>query len=229
MVRFVRLWRRSMERPRYLFDLWGDFHPDRILNAIEPAVPPLQRIVRQVFEDMQDRRRTDEWFRRMNEKDCAWWMSSQIHHEAKECFSDEPQLTFERVNQQNFIKVCESVVVVYKKLRQIKDRDGKEVLVPSNYRTKQNIDMWSQRAIAGIPDLPRVMLGYEFTHELTQIRCYLGMPSGSNEKFRWHREIDMPMLFDDGLGEDTSAEPDPYERIGFEIVEINDHSTERRG
>lgn len=61
------------------------------------------------------------------------------------------------------------------------------------------------------------------------MRCYLGLPRGSNATLQWHREIDSPQGFEDGFGERRTFEEHPAEDFGFEIEEFEDKQSERFG
>jgi len=218
-----------MDRQYFLFDSLGDLHPDHVMRIVEPALPRLRGLVRDTFNDLISRRQSDDAFAWMDEGESAWWMWTQLRHKAKADFHGEPTLNYRRVRQQDFIVVCEEAIVVFKKLRNKLNRDGIAELVTSNYRTRQNMDWWGQRAIDEVPDLPRVIVGYEFRHELTEMRCYLGLPRGSNATLQWHREIDSPQGFEDGFPDDRTFEKQPTEDFGFEIEELDDSKSERFG
>ncbi|WP_145175564.1 hypothetical protein [Rubripirellula lacrimiformis] len=199
------------------------------MKTVEPALPRLRGLVRDTFDDLLIRRHSDDAFAWMDEGESAWWMWTQLRHRAKDDFHGEPMLVYRRVKQQDFIVVCEEAIVVFKKLRNKTNRDGTTELVTSNCRTKQNMDWWGQRAIDEVPDLPRVIVGYEFRHELTEMHCYLGLPRGSNATLQWHREIDSPQGFEDGFTEERTFEEQPTEDFGFEIEELDDSKSERFG
>ena len=208
---------------KYLFDSLGELDPDRVFAKVVPSLPRLRGAVREIFQDLVRRRSEDPAFRRMSEGQSAWWLWTQIHHFAKDDFHGDATLEYRRVKQQDYVVACESVIVVYKKLKRRTDRTGRSVLVPANYRTRQNIDLWGQRAIDGIPDLPRVVFGYELVEELTEIKCYLGLPKGSNSLLRWHREIEN-LEFDDEQA-DPVFESKPIPDLGFEIEEVQESKT----
>ena len=218
-----------MDRQPLLFDVFGVLDPDRVLKTVEPALPRLRGLVRGQFDDLQLRRQNDPAFGWMDEGQSAWWMATQLWNHAKADFHGEPMLTYRRVKQQDYVVVGEEAIVVFKKLRKKKNREGITELVTSNYRTKQNIDWWGQRAVEGVPDLPRLIIGYEFRHELTDMRCYLGLPRGSNASLQWHREIDGPQGFEDGFADEPTFEVHPTEDFGFEIEEFEDNQNERFG
>lgn len=202
---------------QYLFDALGELDPDAVLSTVAPVLPRIRGVVHGTFDDLTRRRSEDAMFLRMSEGELAWWLWTQIHHAAKEDFHGDPALVYGRVKQQDFVLACESVALVFKKLRRRTDRNGQSELVTANYRTRQNMDFWGQRAIEGIPELPRIVLGYELREELSSMRCYLGLPAGSNARLRWHRELPDPEF-----GEDWA--PDVFEREplhdwGFEIEE----------
>ena len=218
-----------MDRQQYLFDSLGELDPDCVLRTLEPALPRLRGLVSDTFDDLLRRRQDDDAFAWMDEGESAWWRWTQIRHKAKADFHGEPMLAYRRVRQQDFVEACEEIVVVYKKLRRKQNRFGNTELVTSNYRTHQNTDWWGQQAMEGVPDLPRVIIGYEFQRELTEMRCYLGLPRGSNACLQWHREIDSKRGFEDGFGEERTFEEQPTEDFGFEIEELDESKANRFG
>ena len=218
-----------MQRQQFLFDPLVELNPDHIMSIVGPALPRLRGLVRDHFDKLQAYRQREEDFAMMNEGQSAWWMATQLENHSRANFHGEPMLEFRRAKQQNFIVVCEEAVVVYKKLRLKTNRDGHTELVTSNYKTRQNMDWWTQQEIEGVPQLPRVILGYEFRHELTEMRCYLGLPRGSNAALQWHREIDSPQGFEDGFTDEHIFEVQPTEEFGFEIEELDEQESERTG
>lgn len=201
-----------------LFDTLGELAPQAIRDLVDPAIPRIRGVVSDVFEDLQVRRTNDPFFSRMEEGELAWWMWTQIKHESENKFREDASLEYCRKNQQSYLLVGEFAMVVYKKLRRVRLPDGSTSLERSNYRTRQNFDLWSQRAINGFPDLPRLVFAYELLDELTSIKYYLGVPKAGQGDFRWREEIlpgEIPVL---GIRKEAEVSHEPADWDGFEII-----------
>jgi len=154
----------------------------------------------------------------MNEAEMAWWLWTQIKHEAETQFVDDASLEYRRSNQQSYLVVGEQAIVVYKKLKRRPLPDGTTRLERANAVTTQNHDFWSQRASQGFPDLPRIIFGYELKEELTSIKFYLGLPKASASDLRWHEEItrdEIPVI---GIQRPFVYEPSAESVPNFELV-----------
>ena len=191
-----------------------EFQPSYVLEKTEPVMPLIAAAFREVFEDLCQRRANDPPFMRMSEGHLAWFLYSHLGSVLQllvEETDDHSLLEYRRVKQQDIFIACESVVLVFKKLKR-RSIDGESFLTRSNYRTRQNIDFWSQVLDGAFPQLPRIVFGYELQAELTKAVCYLGLPYGSNSKLRWHREVDS---MEAGQVQIFSPEPVSDDEPGF--------------
>lgn len=172
-----------------LFPDGSPLSPEQVRDRVDPAIPRITSVFVDVFDDVQQRRSIDPFFQRMNEGQTAWWIWTQIIHESEQRF-DDASLQFCRRSNQSFLIVGEELIVVFKKLRRVKRPRGAGRLERSNYRTAQNMDLWAQRQVAGIPDLPRAVFAYELEKELTAMRLYIGVPSPNSPALTWCQEVD---------------------------------------
>lgn len=182
-------------------------------SVISPLYPELWRIVRQPFDDLLTRRATDRAFRIMDEGETAQWLRPQIVDLARQIFDGHPDVRIERRKQQFFMNYKDAVAITPKKIRSDRDRKG---LTFSSYDTRQNMDYWGRREVDGLPMLPRLIVGYQFVAEMTDIKIYVGYPYG--------KRVRVYLLVPDQSGailgvhqpppEDSGAEEDP----GFRVV-----------
>jgi hypothetical protein len=67
------------------------------------------------------------------------------------------------------------VAITPKKFKPHRDGHG---ITFSSYETRQNADYWKRREVAGLPMLPRLIVGYQFVEEMTDIKIWVAYPYG---------------------------------------------------
>lgn len=153
----------------------GILTEENIENLISPYYPDLWSMIRAPFDDLVTRRANDACFRILDDGDAAQWLRPQIIEKARQAFDGHPTVKVQRRRQQLFINIDNQIAVTPKKLR---DRWMGKGLTFSAYKTKQNKQYWKQEQIDGIPNLPRIIVGYQFMAEMTDIRIWVAYPYG---------------------------------------------------
>jgi hypothetical protein len=142
-------------------------------GIVSPLYPALWRMIREPFDDLVVRRASDAAFRILDEGETAWWMRPQIAERARELFKGHPDVSVEKQDGQFFLKYKQDLAIVPKKLKLRRHR-----LTFSSYPTHQNMAFWEQQAISGLPDMPRLIVGYQFIAEMTDINIWVAYPRG---------------------------------------------------
>lgn len=150
---------------------------EELERLISPLYPRLWRMIREPFEDLRGRRGSDPGFRVLDEGETAQWLRPQIVECARRIFEDDPQIIPRKKNQQFYLEWCGKFAIIPKKLR---SRRGKSRLTFSSYNTVQNLNLWAQRAEDGLPDLPRLLVGYVFVDQMTDIKIWVAYPRGKS-------------------------------------------------
>jgi hypothetical protein len=132
-------------------------------------------MIREPFDDLLVRRVNDPAFRILDEGETAQWLRPQVIERARHLFDGSPDVRVEKKKQQLFVNCRGRVAITPKKL---KPRWRSAGLTFSSYNTSQNKDYWEQRRNNGFPDLPRLIVGYQFVKEMTDIRIWVAYPSG---------------------------------------------------
>lgn len=150
---------------------------DELERLVSPLYPKLWRMVREPFEDLLRRRASDSAFRIMDEGETAQWLRPQIVECARRIFEGDADVVPEKKSQQFFLRWGELFAIIPKKLRRGRFNKG---LTFSSYNTIQNVTFWAQRAEDGLPDLPRLLVGYLFIEEMTDIKIWIAYPRGKS-------------------------------------------------
>lgn len=144
-------------------------------DTCSPLYSPLWRMIREPFNDLLDSRGRDKRFRILTEGECAQFLRPQIVERARELFDEHPDIKIEKCKHQLLIRVRDELAIIPKKLRPRWRDTG---LTFSSYNTHQNTRIWRQQDIDGFPRLPRVIVGYQFVAEMTDIKIWLAYPHG---------------------------------------------------
>ena len=146
---------------------------------VSPLYPQLWRMIRTPFDDLLTRRAEDYSFRILDEGETAQWLRPQIVELARQIFVGNAEVKVEKQNQQLYLKYKDALAITPKKVRP--DRDGKGITF-SSYNTLQNKDYWERREVAGLPMLTRLIVGYQFVNEMTDIKIWVAYPYGKKVK-----------------------------------------------
>jgi len=147
---------------------------EKLEQMLAPLYPPFWRMLREPFDDLAARRASDRAFRILDEGECAQWLRPQIMDCARREFSGSEVLV-EKRRQQVYLNVGGLLAVTPKKFRRNAKKPG---LTFSAYGTPQNLKYWQQQSIDGLPMLPRIIIGYQFIAEMTDIRIWIAYPHG---------------------------------------------------
>jgi len=153
--------------------------PEEELNRrLSPYYPKLWDIVNHPFEDLKRRRASDAGFRVLDEGESAQWLRPQIIERARHTFRDDDSVSVIKRRNQYYLAFGDDFLVVPKKLRREHLRNR---LTFSSYNTNQNSKFWLQQEIEGLPDLPRLIIGYLFIREMTEIQTWVAYPRGKSD------------------------------------------------
>ena len=200
------------------------------MERLTEASPLLWHAITYLWEDLQHSRRDDPRFRFFSEGDTAWWMHSQIRQFAPTLCEDQPELGLSAHttnDHQFYLRLCGDLILVFKKLKRVYSRKQmREVLVRSNYPTRHNREFWAQRHEAGL-DAPRLIVGYEPTKAMSEVRIHVGYPRTKGYQFDWIYE--MPNQFEaaNRLFKLAAPPEEAAERRGFTVVPRPDQADER--
>lgn len=148
---------------------------DQMEAAIEPIYPHLWQMIWGPFSDLLRRRSEDAAFRIMDEGETAQWLRPQIVATARVLFEGNPDVQVEKRRSQLRIKYRNQLAITPKKFRRKWMDRG---LTFSSFETPQNKNYWRQRAVEGIDGLPRIIIGYRFIAEMTDIQVLIAYPHG---------------------------------------------------
>jgi hypothetical protein len=150
---------------------------EELERLVSPLYPKLWRMIREPFDDFSARRANDHAFRILDEGEAAQWLRPQIIECARRLFEGDTAVKVEKKNHQVFLRYEDRFAIIPKKLRANRWRGG---LTFSSYNTVQNVTLWAQRASDGLPDLPRLIVGYQFIAEMTDIKIWIAYPRGKS-------------------------------------------------
>jgi hypothetical protein len=148
---------------------------EELALLIEPLYARLWQMIREPFEDLRSRRTNDPAFRILDEGETAQWLRPQIVECARRIFDGDSDVVPEKRRQQFYLRWLDKFAIIPKKLKRGR---GKRSLTFSTYDTIQNVTLWSQRSEDGLPDLPRLLVGYVFIEEMTDIKIWIAYPRG---------------------------------------------------
>lgn len=203
--------------------------PQALLGTANPL---LWHAISLPWEDFQSSRARDARFRSFSECESAWWLHGQIKRFAERLCDDRQDLGVTprtTSDHQFYLDVRGELVVVFKKLRRVFSKKLlRDVLVRSNYPTPHNCEFWAQRKESGM-DSPRLIVGYEPTKAMTEIRIHVGYPRTRGHQFDWIYE--MPDQVEEGrrlFNLEIAKEQEPEVSRGFKVVPLGGQS-EKRG
>jgi hypothetical protein len=201
----------TLEFQRSLFP-GVDLSEQDLDDLLSPLYPKLWASIRGPFDELLRRRMSDDpWFRVYTEGECAQCLRPQIAYTAHQLFRGEDDVQFQVYRNQLYINYRDQLAITPKKLRPRWLRRG---LTFSSYNTEQNIAWWRQRTGDGLPDLVRVIVGYQFIKEMTDIKIYITYPRGKFLKVCYL----MPEQSGAELRIVEVPVAEPPESRGFEVV-----------
>ena len=164
-----------MEFQRSLFP-GVDLSEQDLDDLLSPLYPKLWASIRGPFDELLRRRMSDDpWFRVYTEGECAQCLRPQIAFTARQLFAGESDIQFQEYRNQFFINYRDQLAITPKKLRPRWLRRG---LTFSSYTTEQNTLWWQQRTGNGLPELVKIIYGYQFIREMTDIKIFIAYPRG---------------------------------------------------
>jgi len=181
-------------------------------DLLSPLYPKLWASIRGPFDELLRRRMSDDpWFRVYTEGECAQCLRPQIAFTARQLFAGESDIQFQEYRNQFFINYRDQLAITPKKLRPRWLRRG---LTFSSYSTEQNKLWWQQRTGDGLPELVKIIYGYQFVQEMTDIKIFVAYPRGKFLKICY--------LMPEQSGTEIRIAESPVEQMvmekGYEIV-----------
>lgn len=181
-------------------------------SAVSPLYPQLWRMIRIPFDDLLSRRANDSRFRILDEGESAQWLRPQIVDIARQIFEGNAEVRVEKRNQQLYLNYKNTLAITPKKFKP--GRDGRGITF-SSYDTRQNKDYWQRREVAGLPMLPRLIVGYQFVDEMTDIKIWVAYPYGKNIKTCILMPDQSGSII--GLHQPTTDDSGADEDLGYEV------------
>ena len=201
---------------------------EEMVDILEPHFPVLHDSVMGPWEELVEYRTNDKNFIDMKEGDCAVWLTMQSQIRARSLLDGKPGFHLFDQHQKLVIVIEEKIAVTIKKLtyRQRKAADRPR-LERSNYSTPRNVKFWDQRRDSGIPDYPRVILGYELLKEITEVRLVIAYSRSQGKHVDWAYVMPpQPSLVPVGFTPQLAPVPmddrhDDLDKKGFSISEAD--------
>ncbi len=196
-----------------------------MVEVLEPHFPMLYASLMQPWEEFVDYRTHDKNFIDMREADCAVWLTMQAQIRARSLLDGKDGFRLFDQHQKLVIVVEERIAITIKKLTY---RHARAVDIPkmerSNYPTPRNLMYWDQRRDAGVPDYPRVILGYLLLKEITEIRFVIAYNRSRTKAVEWayampHQPALSPVGFTPQIAPTLAM--DETEEKGFTISEAD--------
>lgn len=143
-------------------------------ELLKPIYPQLWGMIHEPFVAFKEFRRQFAEFRILTEGESAGFLRPQIVNAAKVFFNRHPDVRPVVIQNQFFLNYKSSVLITPKKFR----IDWRGRLTFSSYRTRRNVSYWEQGDVDGVPDLPRLIVGYKMVSEMTDIQILVAYPRG---------------------------------------------------
>jgi hypothetical protein len=162
-----------------------------LLGRLHPFLWP---VIITPWEDFLRRRSEDRDFADMDEDEVAVWLTMRAGKTARRIFDGKPDVRVETFYKKPVLLVCDQVAITVKKLTRRPIRPGGElVLTRSSYLTQRNMGIWNQEQVHAFPDIPRVILGYEFLEEMTAIKLWVAYPRTRDKGVAWAYLLEAPV------------------------------------
>src|SRR5262249_31291481 len=139
--------------------------------------PLLVASILEPWNELQRYRETDVNFADLTEDEVAQWMTIQAAHRARKLFADEDTTQLLTLHGKLVLLVKDQFAITIKKLSKRKlKRFSPPELSRSNYQTPRNVRFYRQLKNLGLPDVPRIVLGYQLLDLMTDIRIWIAYP-----------------------------------------------------
>jgi hypothetical protein len=152
-----------------------EFSEQQLEALLTPLYPPLWVMIDDPFQDLVKRRATDAAFRILKEGESAQWLRPQIVQRARDLCLGVPDLEVREHRNQVFLNYRNEIAITPKKYKR---KWMSRLLTFSSYETPQNKNYWFQRPLDGFPRIPRIIVGYLFVKEMTEIKIFVAYPRG---------------------------------------------------
>jgi hypothetical protein len=168
---------------------------EQMRAIIKPLHPFLWPLVMEPWDDLLERRGHDRMFTDMTEDEMAIWLTMQAGKLARSVFHGREGIEVKTWYRKPVIVIPDALAIVVKKLtkRRLRRRGPKQ-LSRSNALTETNRNFWNQQHVDGLPDIPRVIFGYELIREATEIRLYIAYPRTRGRGTEWAYRLRAPRV-----------------------------------
>lgn len=223
---------RKRQKSLFPFDQLDFTDPAAAETLLKKRNPLLWLAVTEPCKRLRQRRARDEEFRDMVEKEAAWWLHTRIKRCAAELCDQYPNFGCRATGieaTQFYLNIEDQAIVVFKKIRFAR---FKQRLERSNAKTETNLDLWQQRRRHGCPDVPRLIVGYQLTKEMTDVVIRICYPRSRGMGFRWTYPLEDQSDVVNGLLARKEVEPptEQERRRGFIVrhrkTDSQEHGTE---
>jgi hypothetical protein len=167
---------------------------DDMRNVITPYHPFLWSVVMEPWTDLLARRADDRAFTDLTEEEMAIWLTMRAGKMAQAIFHGREGIEVRLWHRKPVIVIPDALVIIIKKLTKRKINGGeKKELTRSNFTTHRNVRVHNQQPVYDLPDVPRVVLGYELLEEATDIKLFIAYPRTKGKGFDWVYRLPEPM------------------------------------
>ena len=178
-------------RPRFAFSLFPQYdylNECQVLGIVNPILPALSCVVMDSWQALLNLRSDNPEFAGWDEGDCAALVTRFAYTRAVRTFTDCRNIQLLFRYRKLAIEIDEKLAVIVKKLTPRRKRwSDKPRLTRSHYLTPRSAKLYLQAQAPDddLPQMPRVVLGYVFEKEITEIRLVLAYPRSTTRGFEW--------------------------------------------
>lgn len=153
---------------------------------LRPMYPLLRAAIMEPWDEFVEYRRTDPNFRDLSEDEVAQWLTIQACRRARKLFAGEDTIELLTVHNKLVILLVDKLAITIKKLtKRSWSKQKQEVLTRSSFRTPRNRAFYLQAKNMDVPDVPRVVFGYQLLKEISEIKLWIAYPRSLGRAFEW--------------------------------------------
>ena len=203
---------------------------DEVHEVCQPHYPLLWHTIMDPWERFLEYRESDENFTGFSEGETAQWLTIQATRRARHLLSGAEGVRFLMPHGKLVIVLQDTLAIAIKKLRRrFNQKTRRWEIVRSNYLTMRNQSLWNQERGEDFLKFPRLILGYMFNPEITQITPMLAYPRSRRLAVDWALEIPSQAdLHSDNFAPRLLAPTaDDQPTFGFQLSPADDRDEER--
>ncbi len=198
---------------------------EAVIDLVQPYLRLFWDSMMGPWEDFRERRASDRWFTDYTEEECAITLTMQANCRMRQELNGVEGIRVATQFRKPVFIVDEKIAISVKKLtKRVNKKLNKSEFVRSNYHTTRNKEYWAQRSIHSAPDLPRIMLGYQFLREITEMRLFLARSQFQGKAIAWAHTIPEPIYA--ATPQLLRTRHDDAESKGYEILPVEKQKQE---